>query len=85
MWYDPVADTWWTASKTNFTFVVAQAACSGDWRLPTASEWQLAIARGVCAAQDCSGGFVWLSDGTVASDTAVVSAGGSARPFCVED
>lgn len=82
-WYDPVADQWWTFTTFATTLPIAQATCVGDWRLPTATEFVLANARGLKKVADTANLEAWLDDNThVRFDGTQV--GNNAAPYCVE-
>ncbi len=61
MWYDPVEQRYWlTAGITPYSFVDAQKACSGLWRLPSYDELYAAVLRGFATPSSMNG--VWTSD-----------------------
>ncbi len=82
LWFDPVADQWWTFPWAVTPFAVAELACAGDWRLPTAQEFILANARGLRVVAP-SGPEAWLADGThIRFDG--TTAGSTAAPYCLQ-
>lgn len=83
MWFDPIDERWWTFTTFATTFAVAEATCASPWRLPTATEFILANARGLKLVAT-AGLEAWLQDGTHVRFDGQTSASSSA-PFCVEE
>ncbi len=82
MWWDPIASQWWTFTSVAYTFTLASQVCTNGWRLPTATEFILANARGLRAIAN-SGMEGWLQDGThLRFDGQTV--GSTAAPYCLE-
>ncbi len=80
-WHDAVSGKWWTR---NIVFLVTQSeavdACSGTYRLPTASEYRKALLRGMPV--DVS--RIWSSDSGAVDSNGDATLQTTGYTYCVE-